>query len=265
MTKNNKKYSTRVTPEALVQELLQAHRELVPQKEGNDIPASYFVVAKLVSNMDTRDWEKICAECLPEGWYALELSEMSAYIHMANLTAGKRLQSPELIGQMLLASPFLLQAEKEVIRAKRGTSPLAFVRFGFAPHSNVCLESATRTLHDAMEKHCEICDTLGILDSDSFALLLPGAKLFRAQSIVESVLETCELHDLHLHAGIAEMCKDVSNVQTLLKHAAEALEKALQDQLPLRIYKKANKSLDDTRTLVLSHEKRFLFGSCDEV
>ncbi len=265
MTRNNKTFTTGVSPEALVEELLRAHRELVPQQKGDSIPPSYFVVAKLVSNLDTRAWEKICAECLPQGWYALELSEMSAFVHMANLTAGKRIQSPELVGQMMLASPFLLQAEKEIIRAKRGGAPLAFVRLGFSPHCSLTLENATHILHDAVQKHCEICDTLGILDTQSFALILPGAKPFKAQSIVESILEHCDHKHLHLHAGIAEMCKNVCNVQTLLENAAEALENALQDQVPLRMFKKSTANFDATRTLVLSHEKRFLFGTGDEV
>ncbi len=265
MIKNNTSTPSQVTPEALVQELLQAHRELVPRQKGENIPPSYFVVAKLVSNLDTRAWEKICAECLPEGWCTLELSEMSAFVHMANLTVGKRMHSSEVVGQMLLASPFLLQAEKEIIRSRRATTPLALARFTFNKSCATDLEQATHILHDAVQVHGDICDTLGILDAHSFALILPGAKPFKAQSLVENILDECASQKLMLHAGIAEMSRETYNVQCLLENAGDALHTALQDQVPLRMYKKIAKSLDDTSTLVLSHEKRFLFGGGHEV
>ncbi len=265
MIKNNSSTPSQVSPEALVKELLQAHRELVPRQKGESIPPSYFVVAKLVSNLDTRAWEKICAECLPEGWYTLELSDMSAFVHMANLTVGKRMHSSELVGQMLLASPFLLQTEKEIIRARRATTPLALARFTFGDVSTANTEHATHILHDAVQVHGDICDTLGILDAQNFALILPSAKPFKAQSVVENILDECASQKLRLHAGIAELSRENCNVQCLLKNAGEALQTALQDRVPLRMYKKTAQSLDDTRTLVLSHEKRFLFGGGDEV
>ncbi len=265
MTKNNKLSAPHVTAEDLVQELLQAHRELVPQQKGENIPPSYFVVAKLVSNLDTRAWEKICAECLPEGWYTLELSEMSAFVHMANLAADKKLQSSELMGQMLLASPFLLQAEKEIIRAKRGTAPLSMARFAFETTHTIDHHTAKQILREAVQEHAEICDTLGMLDATSFALILPGAKPFKAQSLVENIIDECYGQKLPIYAGIANISPDACNVQNLLENAADALQQAVQDHVPLRMYKKPAKSLDETRTLVLSHEKRFLFGGGDEV
>ncbi len=265
MTKKIKPSSPPLSAEDLMHELLQAHRELVPQEKGETIPPSYFVVAKLVSNLDTRAWEKICAECLPEGWYTLELNEMSAFVHMANLTTGKRLGSSNLEGQVLMASPFLLQAEKEIIRAKRGTAPLALVRLAFSEGCAFPLERALPILYEAMIEHGDICDTLGVLDTQNYALLLPGAKPFKAQSLVEDILDACAEKQLFLHAGIAHVCPDAKNVQILLENAAEAVHTAQRDNTPLRMYKKPAKSLDETRTLVLSHEKRFLFGGGHEV
>ncbi len=265
MTKKTNPPPLSLSADDLMHELLQAHRELVPQEKGEAIPPSYFVVAKLVSNLDTRAWEKICAESLPEGWYTLELNEMSAFVHMANLTTGKRLGSTGLEGQVLMASPFLLQAEKEIIRARRGSSPLALCRLAFADRAIFPIERALPIIYEAMAEHGDICDTLGVLDAQNYALLLPGAKPFKAQSLVEDILDACAEKHIRLHAGIAHISPDAKNVQILLENAAEAVHEALQTNTSLRMYKKPATSLDETRTLVLSHEKRFLFGGGHEV
>ncbi len=265
MTKSNNSSLIRVKPEELAEELIQAHRTLLLQKKGVEPSPSYFVVAKLVSHMSQENWEKICTECLPDGWCALELSANSAFAHMANLTTAKKLHSPELIGQMLLAAPFLQQLEHEVLRTRRSPSSLALVQFSIADNCPCPLEKAIHIMYEAIQKHGAVCDALGILDPQHAALILPGASTFKAQNLVESILHDCMQQQLSLHAGIAVLTSGDCQRQKLLDNAAIALQNALQENVPMRMYIKSNTSLNETRTLVQSHEKRFLFGGGDEV
>ncbi len=265
MTKNNDPFFVQVNPKELAKELLQAHRELLPKATDDMTNPSYYVVAKLVSNMNKQSWDKLCAECLPEGWCALELSPTSTFVHMANLTAAKRLHSPELVGQMLLAAPFLKQLEHEILRANRGSSPLALVQF-LLPQTVPCdLEKTIKILHHAVQKHGNVCDTLGIIDPQHIGLILPGVKNFKATDLVEKILEECAQQDLVLRAGITVLSDPKSDQQKLIGQAVVALQNAIKDNVSLRMYIKPPASLNETRTLVQSHEKRFLFGGGDEV
>ncbi len=172
--------------------------------------------------------------------------------------------SMQWMRHLLLSASFLRQLKQEISRAKRGAAPLALVRFAIVDESAFSLERATRILHMAIEKHGEDCDTLGVLDIKNFALILPGARSFKAQSIVEDILDECRHNSLTLRAGIAVHTGNECSIQKFLEHAAAALEQALSQKVALFMYKKPHESLEAKRTLVLGHEKRFLFGPIDE-
>ncbi len=267
----------------LVEELYTAQRVIMPNEPctpGQD--PTYFVVAKLVSHLDKKAWEELCALtrlahiddafALAEPEEQREQEEQNSApgpfeenaIFTEETVASKTaFPSPQWMRHLLLSASFLRQLKQEISRARRGDAPLALVRFAMVNALN--LEKATRILYAALDKHGEDCDTLGILDTKNFALILPGARCFKAQSIVEDILDECQHNTLALSAGIAVHTGNECNVQKFLEHAATALEQALTQKAALSMYKKPHESLEAKRTLVLGHEKRFLFGSIDEV
>ncbi len=242
-------------------ELLATQRELVMR--SNKDTASCFIIAKLVSNVDKDTWDAVCAKDLPEGWCALELdptlAKTSGYAPHDSTT-----HSAHMVGHLLLAASFFKQLEQENVRAKRSGTSLALVHFGMQNLQDN-LEEATHIIHEALQQHGAGCDTLGILDTQSFALILPGAKAFKAQSIVEDILAFCQQKKLSLRAGIAVHLGSECSVKEFLEHARAALHSAEQEQKNIYVYKKPSQRIDDEQSLVHSHEKLFLFGKSDEV
>ncbi len=83
---------------------------------------------------------------------------------------------------------------------------------------------------------------------------------------MEDILEECKRNALPLSAGVAVHVGPECSIQNFLEHAAIALKEACSHkEVSLSIYKKPNASLEAKRTLVQGHEKRFLFGTQDEV
>ncbi len=250
----------------LVEELYTAQRILMPEEQsmpGQD--PTYFVVAKLVSHLNKKAWNELCALTRPTSYdfFSAECFEQKGAVHLSLLKEVS--PSPEWMHHLFLSASFLQQLKEEVSRAKRGGAPLALVRFAIEQHNSFTFEHITRILYDVIEKCGDDCDTLSILDTKNFALILPGAKSFKALSIVEDILDECRHNALSLCAGIAAHTGAECNIQNFLEHAATALEQALTQKVALFIHRKPHESLEAKRTLVQGHEKRFLFGPIDEV
>ena len=89
-----------------------------------------------------------------------------------------------------------------------------------------------------------------------------GAGIFSAQTITENILHRCEQSGIDCAAGIAgaELPEKVC-AETLLQQATAALRQVLaQQDGKINVYREQAEKLSQRKTLVHSHEKRFLFS-----
>jgi hypothetical protein len=156
-----------------------------------------------------------------------------------------------------LAGPdFRRELESESLRAKRGRCPLSLVLFAPELPGNNQAE-----LLRCIEAHASPCDTLGLLPEMRYALVLPGAGVFKAQNITESILQRFENSGSTCTAGIAgaELPENTC-AETLLQQAVTALRQIQDQNGKIGVYREQAEALSLRKTLVHSHEKRFLFS-----
>ncbi|MDR0466880.1 MAG: hypothetical protein LBH94_05935 [Deltaproteobacteria bacterium] len=160
----------------------------------------------------------------------------------------------------LAAAEFRRELERESLRAKRGRCPLSLVLF--APKFDAGNEETNaRALLRCIEVHASPCDSLGLLPKLRYALVLPGAGVFRAQNITESILQLFANVGLDCAAGIAGAeTPENACAGTLLQQAAAALRQARDQDGKINVYREQTEILSLRKTLVHSHEKRFLFS-----
>ena len=160
----------------------------------------------------------------------------------------------------LAAADFRRELERESLRAKRGRCPLSLVLF--APEFDADnTETNTRELLRCIEPQTSPCDSLGLLPKMRYALALPGAGVFRAQMITESILQRFENAGIDCAAGIAGAeTPENTCAGTLLQQAAAALRRTREQDGKISIYREQTENLSLRKTLVHSHEKRFLFS-----
>ncbi len=251
----------------LLNELFIAQKELGgTQEDSHGHNPCYFVIAKLMRNLDMKTWKEVRKMTLSEGWCALELDRERSPIawHLACTESASGAESEQVLDHLLLSASFFKHLEQEVERAKRSNTFLTLGQLSLQDE-HFDLEKATRILHAALKEHAAECDRLGILNTKNFALIIPGANAFKAQLILDDVLEFCQEKQLSLHVGIASHLGGDETVKDFLEHAHSALLDAQQQRKALCIYKKPSNPYEDRLTLVHSHEKRFLFGDSDEV
>ncbi len=233
----------------LIQELMSVQKRLSP-KGAHKGP--FFVLARLVRGMDTKAWTELCAKTKNTGWCALEVKSNPPTVEVAQLAV----DTNNTLTDNLLTSNFMKQLEKEVARAVRSNAPLCVVRFSIAKNKKVPNQNYVEILQKAMEQYTNLCDFLGGINEDQFGLILPGAKIFKAQNIVEDIIAFCLKKGLLLKAGIAGGIGKGCNGPELFMQAEKALMEAQEQSA--NIFKNPEVNLD--ATLVHSHEKRFLFG-----
>ncbi|MDR2696544.1 MAG: hypothetical protein LBC79_09235 [Deltaproteobacteria bacterium] len=160
----------------------------------------------------------------------------------------------------LAAADFRRELESESLRAKRGRCPLSLVLF--APKfRNADNAPDTRQLLRRIEEHASPCDSLGLLPKMRYALVLPGAGVFRAQNIAASILQGLDDAGFDCMAGIASVeIPENACAGTLLQQAAAALGHIRDQDGKINVYREQGESLSLRKTLVHSHEKRFLFS-----
>ena len=162
-----------------------------------------------------------------------------------------------LVADIFVDLPFFEQLEREVIRAVRGSTSLAVARFAIK-NTKLSINEATSIIHQALKENGAACDSLGVLDDKNFAIVFPCTKIFKAQNMVEDILESCSKQSAYLYAGIAVLMGDKCSSKTLLDYAHKALEDAMEEQKNFCVY---SVPIQDTqKNLVQTHEKRFLFG-----
>jgi hypothetical protein len=94
-----------------------------------------------------------------------------------------------------------------------------------------------------------------------YALVLPGAGVFRAQNITASILQGLEDAGIDCTAGIASAeLPENACAATLLQQATAALRHIRDQDDKISVYREQGESLSLRKTLVHSHEKRFLFS-----
>ncbi len=148
----------------------------------------------------------------------------------------------------------------------------AFIKDKATMHSQVSYEEAQKKegvlfssdviklVQNALQIHACSCDTLGVYQGEMI-LILPGAKIFAAQNLVEDILFYCKQQGYLLCAGIAGHMGAHCTVSALLEQSVSALNDAVEQKVAVRLYRENMHALDARRTLVQSHEKRFLFGA----
>ena len=161
----------------------------------------------------------------------------------------------------LADSDFQRELERESLRAKRGRCPLSLVLFApqFQDADNT--ETDARELIRCIERHASPCDSLGLLPKMRYALVLPGAGLFGAQHIAESILQACAHAGIPCTAGIASAeFAENAGAETLLQQARTALSHVQNHNGAISVYREQADILSLRKTMVHSHEKRFLFS-----
>ncbi len=269
MTEQNKAPLTMDT-HTLLHELMCTHRLL--QKNMQESQAAEqkptFLVARLVQGMDKEKWQNLLSKLPSLGWCAIEMDASLTHSCVYNPFLSTHItKTPpvDALTHALLTAPFIQQLEQEVERAARGNSPLAVVFFSldYAQfHDTTHIQATQQVLTKAIRRHINSCDSLGILDTGRFALVLPGASLFKTQNILESILQsyTEQYTSVPLTMGIAGNVGRACICTTLLEQADLALQEALREKTSLRVYRETSQNLQHQRTLVQAHEKRFLFG-----
>jgi hypothetical protein len=161
----------------------------------------------------------------------------------------------------LAGSDFQHELEKESLRAERGRCPLSLVFFAPIFQDAKRKEVDARELLRCIEFHASPCDSLGLLPEMRYALVLPGAGVFCAQNIAESILQRFANLGHSCTAGIAsaEFPEKVC-AEKLLQQAIAALRQIRDQNAKISIYRNQAEALSFRKTLVHSHEKRFLFS-----
>jgi hypothetical protein len=94
-----------------------------------------------------------------------------------------------------------------------------------------------------------------------YALVLPGAGVFKAQNMAESILQDFENAGGNCAAGIASAeSPENACAETLLQQALAALRDIREREGRISVYRAQAENLSLRKTLVHSHEKRFLFS-----
>jgi len=162
----------------------------------------------------------------------------------------------------LTGSDFRHELEMESLRARRGRCPLSLVLFAPVCRDARGSEADAEELLRCIELHASPCDSLGLLPEMRYALVLPGAGVFRAQTVAENILRSFAHTGRTCAVGIAGT-EDPENIcaDTLLQRADAAL-RHIPDQAAdtIRVYREQADVLSLRKTLVHSHEKRFLFS-----
>ena len=161
----------------------------------------------------------------------------------------------------LAGSEFQRELENESLRAKRGRCPLALVLFAPTFQDARSKETNARALLRCIASHTSPCDSLGLLPEMRDALVLPGAGVFKAQNMTESILQDFENSGFNCTAGIASTeSPENACAETLLQQALAALRTMREQGGKISVYREQVESLSLRKTLVHSHEKRFLFS-----
>ncbi len=276
MTKTAKTSPTFMCATALLEELKLAQGQLAPKAQKSahatakeQAENSLHLVARLVTDMDKAAWENFCSTAPTAGWCALEVCMQSGETTLQGDTLAPMAHSilgtqhehaKDPLTQILLATPFVAQLEQEVQRAKRGDAPLSVVYFAFAAKDGHELMEDAPIIYKAVQEYGNICDTLGNVGQHHLGLILPGAKSFTAQNLVEDMLHLCTSKGLALRAGIASSKGNDCETSLLLEQAALALQEAILEKKEVCSYRPPAQDMETRRTLVQSHEKRFLFG-----
>jgi len=161
----------------------------------------------------------------------------------------------------LEGSEFRHELEMACLRAKRGRCPLSLVLFAPAFQDANAKEVDSRELLRCIELHASPCDSLGLLPEMRYGLLLPGAGVFTAQHITESILQRYADTGRRCAAGIAGAeAPEKIGAEMLLQQAITALRHIPDQAGDIRVYREHVEALSLRKTLVHSHEKRFLFS-----
>ncbi|MCL1986263.1 MAG: hypothetical protein FWG59_07435 [Betaproteobacteria bacterium] len=149
----------------------------------------------------------------------------------------------------------------EVLRAKRGRCPLSLVIFVLEFRNKNNKDVEERELIRCIGDYASPCDSLGLLPKRRYALLLPGAEIFRARNIAEHILQRFENSGCNCTAGIASAkLPENAHAETLLQQAITTLRQNQHQSGKVSVYHEQADVLSLHKTLVHSHEKRFLFS-----
>ena len=161
----------------------------------------------------------------------------------------------------LAGSDFQHELHMESLRAKRGRCPLSLVLFAPTFQDANDKEADARELLRCIELHASPCDSLGLLPKMRYALVLPGAGIFKAQSITQSILQHFKKSGHNCTAGIASAeLSENACATTLLQQAIAALRQIRNQDDKISVYREQTQTPLQSKTLVHSHEKRFLFS-----
>ncbi|MDR0466240.1 MAG: hypothetical protein LBH94_02655 [Deltaproteobacteria bacterium] len=161
----------------------------------------------------------------------------------------------------LAGADFRRELESESRRAIRGRCPLSLVLFAPKFQDARDKEANARELLRRIAPHMSPCDSLGLLPEMRHALLLPGAGVFGAQNIASGILQSLEQSGIACTAGIASAdFSENAGAETLLQQAVVALREIKGRNGAIGVYREQADTLALRKTLVHSHEKRFLFS-----
>jgi hypothetical protein len=153
---------------------------------------------------------------------------------------------------------FRRELEGEIMRARRGSCPLSVAAFALdgarGPDDEAGLLRRIREMSNP-------CDTPGQLSGGSCALILPGAGIFKAQSLVEGMIRSLGDAGFACSAGIAGAdAGECPDADVLLRGALKALKAAGKSAGKILVRRERHAGASLSETLVRPDEKRFLFS-----
>ena len=245
----------------LLRELLQMQRAL-PLRDNS---APLLAVARLVPGLDMEAWRKMADAAALNGWCALEMTDDGRYRCQWQDLADA-LPACGSLDASLQLSPFMRQLDKEILRAKRGQSEVSLILFAAhggrestAEHAAATTESNAK-LAALLRENAECCDSMGSMGAGRCALLLPGAGMYKAQNVAETVCARLNGEGNVCAAGIATAKGKGAEAGALVRQAAAALDTALTRGLTVLVADTPKLPEFPADTLVQCNEKRFLFG-----
>lgn len=296
--------------ETLIRELRNL-RPQSPEKERSQSRGCALVFRR-VDGLTPAQWQEFCRRYSLGQWGMLPLPASGSDNAISPQLADTSPDAQPLTAQVLASSPssamlssllsqeiLTRQLERELQRILRNGGELTLLccalvgaRLEAAPGMGFCAAQARKERHlscvrcnagnalvyEALKKHMECCDSVGMLASGFLLAILPGYGLLRGRMLADNIRthfrikakglvlarpgKVIPLSAANCAFGIVNARQsDHAEASGLIQRAVAALEKSWNE--PDYIYYDAGAPLAERATLVHSQEKRFLFFGGD--
>lgn len=256
------------------------------RKQGVTSPDQSLAVARLVPGMSPEQWHAFAASNNLSDWLVLQLGSTSC----ANLRdlqqvveeMARQRDTDSLTG-LANRRAFTRRLETELERSLRVKNEVSLIVLDLDHFKKVndtyghpCGDTVLQELAKLLLHSVRAYDVAARLGGEEFALLLPGANLYKAQALAERLLATlsrtvincqgAEPFSVTFSAGVS-CCSGAApcTADALLQQADKALYAAKNaGRNRVHAYRAEGVTPAERATLVHSNEKQFLFSGNDK-